>query len=52
MILDASYYSQSKWRGTWEFDGGVSKIITFIDLFQWLFGMPDKVFARIKQMQA
>ncbi len=50
----ASYYSQSKWRGTWELDGGViaNQSSHFIDLFQWLFGMPDKVFARIKQMQS
>lgn len=48
-----NYYAQSKWRGTYELDGGVvaNQSSHFIDLFQWLFGMPDKVFARIKQMQ-
>lgn len=47
------YYSQAKWRGTWELDGGVvaNQSSHFIDLFQWLFGMPDKVFSRVKQMQ-
>ena len=47
------YYSQAKWRGTWELDGGViaNQASHFIDLFQWLFGMPKKVFSRIKQMQ-
>ncbi len=47
------YYSQSEWRGTWQLDGGViaNQSSHFIDLFQWLFGMPAKVFSRIKQMQ-
>ena len=47
------YYSQSKWRGTWKLDGGVvaNQSSHFIDLFQWLFGMPKKVFSRIRQMQ-
>tara|TARA_B100000787_G_C16178365_1_gene290333 strand:- start:485 stop:1552 length:1068 start_codon:yes stop_codon:yes gene_type:complete len=46
------YYSQSKWRGTWKLDGGVvaNQSSHFIDLFQWLFGMPKKVFSRIRQM--
>ena len=47
------YYSQSKWRGTWKLDGGVvaNQSAHFIDLFQWLFGMPKKVFSKIRQMQ-
>ena len=47
------YYSQAKWRGTWKLDGGViaNQSSHFIDLFQWLFGMPKKVFSKIKQMQ-
>ncbi len=47
------YYSQAKWRGTWKLDGGVvaNQASHFIDLFQWLFGMPKKVFSKIKQMQ-
>lgn len=46
------YYSQSKWRGTWKLDGGViaNQASHFIDLYQWLFGMPDTVFSRIRQM--
>tara|TARA_B100001250_G_scaffold254617_1_gene219050 strand:+ start:637 stop:1701 length:1065 start_codon:yes stop_codon:yes gene_type:complete len=49
----ADYYSQAKWRGTWNLDGGViaNQSSHFIDLFQWLFGMPTKVFSRVKQMQ-
>ena len=47
------YYSQAKWRGTWKHDGGViaNQSSHFIDLFQWIFGMPRKVFSKIKQMQ-
>ena len=47
------YYSQAKWRGTWKQDGGViaNQSSHFLDLFQWLFGMPKKVFSKIKQMQ-
>jgi len=47
------YYAQSKWRGTWKLDGGViaNQASHFIDLYQWLFGMPDTVFSRIRQMQ-
>ena len=47
------YYSQSKWRGTWKLDGGViaNQSSHFIDLFQWLFGMPKNVFSRIRQMR-
>ena len=47
------YYAQSKWRGTWKLDGGViaNQTSHFIDLYQWLFGMPDRVFSRIRQMQ-
>ena len=50
---DINYYSQAKWRGTWELDGGVvaNQSAHFIDLIQWLFGMPTNVFSRIKQMQ-
>ena len=47
------YYSQARWRGTWKQDGGViaNQSSHFIDLFQWLFGMPNKVFSKIRQMQ-
>ncbi len=49
----SSYYSQSRWRGTWKLDGGVvaNQSSHFIDLFQWIFGMPKTVFSRIRQMQ-
>ena len=47
------YYKQSKWRGTWKLDGGVvaNQSAHFIDLLQWLFGMPKKVFSKIRQLQ-
>ena len=50
---DADYYLQAKWRGTWKLDGGVvaNQSAHFIDLIQWLFGMPDSVFSRIRQKQ-
>lgn len=34
------YYSQSKWRGTWEFDGGafMNQASHYIDLLCWLLG--------------
>ena len=40
------YYALSDWRGTWKLDGGViaNQASHFIDLFQWIFGMPTKVF--------
>ncbi|MFN7097472.1 MAG: Gfo/Idh/MocA family protein [Gammaproteobacteria bacterium] len=34
------YYSQSKWRGSWEFDGGalMNQASHYVDLLHWLFG--------------
>lgn len=40
-----SYYDQSKWRGTWEFDGGafMNQASHYVDLLDWLIGPVDKV---------
>jgi predicted dehydrogenase len=40
------YYSASKWRGTWELDGGgalMNQAIHTVDLVQWLFGPVARV---------
>ena len=39
------YYNQSKWRGTWEFDGGafMNQASHYVDLLDWLIGPVDKV---------
>ncbi|MBY0545636.1 MAG: Gfo/Idh/MocA family oxidoreductase [Gammaproteobacteria bacterium] len=41
------YYNQSKWRGSWEFDGGVlmNQASHYIDLLHWLFGPVANVHA-------
>jgi UDP-N-acetyl-2-amino-2-deoxyglucuronate dehydrogenase len=40
-----SYYDQSKWRGTWEFDGGafMNQASHYVDLLDWLIGPVEKV---------
>jgi len=41
------YYDSSKWRGTWEFDGGayMNQGSHYVDALQWLFGPVDYVMA-------
>jgi UDP-N-acetyl-2-amino-2-deoxyglucuronate dehydrogenase len=41
------YYDQSKWRGTWEFDGGafMNQASHYVDALEWLIGEPDYVMA-------
>ena len=41
------YYDSSKWRGTWEFDGGafMNQASHYIDLLDWLIGPVDSVMA-------
>ena len=42
------YYQSADWRGTWELDGGgalMNQGIHYVDLLQWLVGMPESVFA-------
>lgn len=40
-----SYYDQSGWRGTWEFDGGafMNQASHYVDLLDWLVGPVEKV---------
>lgn len=42
------YYTSSKWKGTWEMDGGgalMNQGIHAVDLLQWLVGLPKRVAA-------
>ncbi len=41
------YYSQSPWRGSWEFDGGalMNQASHYIDLLHWLFGPIEQIHA-------
>jgi predicted dehydrogenase len=44
-----AYYNSGTWRGTWKGEGGgilMNQCPHQLDLFQWFFGMPTKVFAR------
>ena len=44
------YYDGADWRGTWSLDGGgalMNQSIHYVDLLQWLVGMPESVFAQI-----
>lgn len=44
-----SYYNQSAWRATWRGEGGgvlVNQAPHQLDLFQWICGMPIKVYAK------
>jgi UDP-N-acetyl-2-amino-2-deoxyglucuronate dehydrogenase len=40
-----SYYDTSKWRGTWELDGGafMNQASHYVDLLDWLIGPVEKV---------
>lgn len=42
-----SYYDMSKWRGTWEFDGGafLNQASHYFDLISWLVGPVESVMA-------
>lgn len=46
---DQAYYDQSRWRGTWAFDGGVltNQSSHHIDALLWLMGDADTVQAKI-----
>jgi predicted dehydrogenase len=44
-----AYYNSGSWRGTWKGEGGgilMNQCPHQLDLLQWLFGMPKKIFAR------
>ena len=41
-----SYYDSSSWRATWHGEGGgvlLNQSVHQLDLFQWFFGMPNKI---------
>ena len=46
------YYDQSKWRGTWEFDGGafMNQASHYVDALEWLIGEPENVMAMTATM--
>lgn len=44
-----AYHESSEWRSTWSGEGGgalINQNPHQLDLWQWLFGMPDKIYAR------
>ena len=44
-----AYHDSSEWRSTWKGEGGgtlVNQNPHQLDLYQWIFGMPDRVYAR------
>ena len=44
-----SYYASATWRGTWKGEGGgilVNQLPHYLDLWLYLCGMPERVFAR------
>ena len=44
-----AYHDSSTWRSTWKGEGGgalINQNPHQIDLWQWMFGMPDRVFAK------
>ena len=46
-----SYYKQSSWRATWGGEGGgvlVNQAPHQLDLFQWICGVPSKVYANVR----
>lgn len=45
-----AYHDSSTWRSTWKDEGGgalINQNPHQLDLWQWLFGMPDRVFAKV-----
>lgn len=45
-----AYHNSSAWRSTWKDEGGgtlINQNPHQLDLWQWLFGMPDRVFAKV-----
>ncbi len=45
-----AYHDSSTWRSTWKTEGGgalINQNPHQLDLWQWLFGMPDKIFAKV-----
>lgn len=45
-----AYHDSSTWRSTWKSEGGgalINQNPHQLDLWQWLFGMPDRIWARV-----
>ena len=45
-----AYHDSSEWRSTWELEGGgtlINQNPHQLDLWQWMFGMPDKIYAKV-----
>ncbi len=45
-----AYHDSSTWRSTWKDEGGgalINQNPHQIDLWQWMFGMPDRVFSKV-----
>ncbi len=46
-----AYYDSGDWRASWRGEGGgvlLNQCPHQLDLMQWLFGMPEKVYARVR----
>ncbi len=44
-----AYHDSSAWRSNWKFEGGgalINQNPHQLDLWQWMFGMPDRIYAR------
>ena len=44
-----AYHDSSSWRSTWKYEGGgalINQNPHQLDLWQWMFGMPDKIYAK------
>lgn len=45
-----AYHDSSSWRSTWKGEGGgtlINQNPHQLDLWQWMFGMPDRIFAKV-----
>ena len=45
-----AYHNSSTWRSTWKTEGGgalINQNPHQLDLWQWMFGMPDRIFAKV-----
>lgn len=45
-----AYHNSSQWRSTWKTEGGgalINQNPHQLDLWQWMFGMPDKIYAKV-----
>jgi len=51
---DQNYYNEAKWRGSWDFDGGIfmNQAIHHLDMIIWLMGSVKSVSAAIKRRLA